>query len=297
MPRENLNDLAAFVLVARERNFTRAAAQIGVSQSALSHTIRGLETRLGVRLLSRTTRNVSLTEIGEKVLDSLGPRIDDINEQLELLWDLKEEIAGNIRISTTDFAINTILWPKLKPVLEQYPDIHLELFDDYALTDIVADRFDAGVRLGEQLQDGMISVRIGPDIRFAVVGSPSYFAKHPKPQTPQDLIDHVCINIRFPTHGNVYAWEFEKDGKELKVRVKGQLTFNRTYQSIEAALEGFGLAHVPLDTVESYIKSGRLISVLEDWFPPWDGHYLYYPSKKNHSKAFKIIIDALRHKS
>ncbi|PLR31494.1 LysR family transcriptional regulator [Chimaeribacter californicus] len=294
MARENLNDLTAFVTLAREKNFTRAAAQLGVSQSALSHSLRTLETRLGIRLLTRTTRSVSLTDAGEQLLNDLGPYTDGIQDTLQSLRDLNGTPSGTIRISTSDYAINTVIWPKVRGLLREYPEINLELIDDYALTDIVSNRFDAGTRLGEQITNGMVSVKIGPDVRFAVVGAPGYFAQHPVPEHPNDLLHHTCINLRFPTHGNLYVWEFEKDGKSVNVKVEGQLVFGRIYQNLSAALEGFGLAHVPRDIAEPYIERGRLVSVLDDWCPYWDGYYLYYPSRRQPSKAFRLLLDALR---
>ena len=294
MARENLNDLTAFVTLAREKSFTRAAAQLGVSQSALSHSLRTLETRLGIRLLTRTTRSVSLTDAGEHLLNDLGPYIDGIQDTLQSLKDLNGTPSGTIRISTSDYAINTVIWPKVRGLLRDYPEIHLELIDDCALTDIVSNRFDAGTRLGEQITNGMVSVKIGPDVRFAVVGAPSYFTQHPVPEHPNDLLQHTCINLRFPTHGNLYVWEFEKDGKSVNVKVEGQLVFSRIYQNLSAALEGFGLAHVPRDIAEPYIARGELVSVLEDWCPYWDGYYLYYPSRRQPSKAFSLLLNALR---
>ncbi|NDL62663.1 LysR family transcriptional regulator [Acerihabitans arboris] len=295
MARENLNDLMAFIVVAREKSFTKAAALLGVSQSALSHTMRTLESRLGMKLLTRTTRSISLTDIGQSMLDDLGPSIDGIQERLKSLKDLNGKAAGTVRISTSDYAIGSVIWTKLEPLLKEYPDITLELIDDYALTDIVSGRFDAGTRLGEQISNGMISVRIGPDVRFAVVGSPDYFSRHSIPMHPNDLVDHNCINLRFPTHGNLYVWEFEKAGKSLNVKVSGQLVFSRIYQNLQAAVEGYGLAHVPRDIAEKQIARGELVSVLEDWCPFWDGYYIYYPENRNHSKAFQLVIDALRH--
>lgn len=295
MARENLNDLTAFIAVAREKNFTRAAAQLGVSQSALSHSLRTLETRLGVRLLTRTTRSVSLTDRGEMLLDELGPYIDGIHEKLTSFRELNDKPSGTIRISTADYAINTILWPKLRPLLNEYPDITIELIDDYSLTDIVANRFDAGVRFGEQITNGMISVKIGPDVKFTVVGTPGYFKGRSRPQHPQDLNEHRCINLRLPTHGNLYSWEFEKEGKKINVKAPGQLVFGRVYQILNAALEGVGLAHVPRDIAGEYIARGELISVLDDWCPYWDGYYLYYPSRRQPSKAFSLVIDTLRY--
>ena len=295
MARENLNDLMAFIVVAREKSFTRAAAHLGISQSALSHSMRTLETRLGMKLLTRTTRSLSLTDLGQSMLNELGPYMDGSQDGLQSLKDLNSKAAGTVRISTSDYALGSVIWPKLRPFLQKYPDIKLELIDDYALTDIVSGRFDAGTRLGEQISNGMISVRIGPDVRFAVVGSPDYFSHNTPPEHPNDLVDHNCINLRFPTHGNLYAWEFEKDGKSLNVKVDGQLVFGRIYQNLEAALNGYGLAHVPRDIAEDHIRAGKLVSVLEDWCPYWDGYYIYYPENRNHSKAFQLVVDALRH--
>ena len=296
MPRENLNDLIAFVAVARERSFTNAAAKLGVSQSALSHTIRELEARLGVRLLTRTTRSVSPTEAGERLLRTVGPRLDEIEAELEALSELREKPAGTVRITAGDHAVESILWPKLAKFLPDYPDIKVEIIVDYGLTDIVAQRYDAGVRWGEQVAKDMIAVRIGPDVRFAVVGAKSYFAKRPPPKMPQDLIAHTCINLRFPTHGGLYAWEFERDGRELKVRVEGQLVFNGIFQVLDAALAGFGLAYVPEDLAQPHLAQGRLERVLEDWCPPWSGYHLYYPSRRQPSAAFALLVDALRYR-
>jgi len=295
MARESLNDLVAFVTVAREQSFTRAAAQLGVSQSALSHSVRGLESRLGVRLLTRTTRSVSPTAAGQRLLDSLAPRLEEIWEELSAIGDMRDKPVGTVRITATDFAIKYLLWPKLIPLLKAYPDIKIELANEYALTDIAANRYDAGVRLGEQITNGMISVRIGPEIRFAVVGSPDYFSRYGMPLTPDDLINHRCINLRLSTHGGLYVWEFEKNGHELKVRVDGQVTFNDIFQVIDAALDGFGLAHVPEEMAEQYFQSGRLVRVLDEFCPAWDGHHLYYPSRQS-SRALTMVVDALRHR-
>jgi DNA-binding transcriptional LysR family regulator len=296
MQRENFNDLLAFLAVARERSFTRAAAKLGVSQSALSHTINGLEARLGLRLLTRTTRSVSPTEAGERLLGTVGHRFEEIEAELDALSELREKPAGTIRITTTDYAADTILWPKLAKFLPQYPDIKVEITVDYGLTDIVAQRYDAGVRSGEQVAKDMIAVRIGPDICMAVVGAPSYFAKRSPPKKPQDLTDHNCINLCLPTHGGLYAWEFEKGGRELKVRVDGQLVLNGTTQMLNAALAGFGLAYVPEDLAEPHVAAGRLKRVLEDWCPPFLGYHLYYPSRRHSSPAFALLVDALRYK-
>ena len=297
MLRHNYNDLLAFLAVARERSFTRAAAQLGVSQSALSHTIRGLEARLGLRLLTRTTRSVSPTAAGERLLLTVSHHFEEIEAALEALRDLREKPAGTIRITATDYAAETILLPKLTKLLREYPDIKVEITVDYGLTDIVAQRYDASVRLGEQVAKDMIAVRIGPDIRMAVVGAPSYFAKRSPPKRPQDLTDHNCINLRLPTYGGLYAWEFEKGGREIKVRVEGQLVLNGTIQMLNAALAGFGLAYVPEDLSQPHVAAGRLKRVLEDWCPPYSGYHLYYPSRRQPSAAFALRVDALRYRS
>lgn len=296
MKRTNLNDVVAFLTVARERNFTRAAAKLGISQSSLSHIVRDLETRLGIRLLRRTTRSVSPTEAGERLLKTVGPRLEEVETELSALSELREKPSGTIRITATDVATDTILWPKLEKFLRFYPDIQVEIITDYGLTDIVAERYDAGVRSGEQVAKDMVATRIGPDMRMAVVGTPSYFRKRPEPKKPQDLIGHDCINLRLPTHGGLYAWEFEKGRRELRVRVEGQLTFNGTPQMLNAALSGFGLAYVPEGLARPHIAKGRLKRVLEDWCPPYSGYHLYYPSRRQHSAAFALLVEALRDK-
>jgi DNA-binding transcriptional LysR family regulator len=296
MPRRNANDLLAFLAVAKERSFTRAAAQLGVSQSALSHTIRGLEERLGIRLLTRTTRSVAPTEAGERLVRSVGTRFDEIEAELATLSALREKPAGTIRITAGEHSAGTILWPALAKLLPDYPDIKVEIVADYGLTDIVAERYDAGVRLGEQVAKDMIAVRIGPDFSMAVVGAPSYFARHPRPKNPQELTDHNCINIRLPTYGGLYAWEFEKRGRALRVRVEGQLVFNNTVLRLNAALAGSGLAYLPEDQVRKHIADGRLIQVLEDWCPPFSGYHLYYPSRRQPTPAFALLVDALRYR-
>src|SRR3981189_963706 len=283
MRRENVNDLLAFLAVARERSFTKAAAQLDVSQSALSHTIRGLEARLGLRLLTRTTRSVSPTEAGERLLQTVGPRFEEIEAELEALSALRDKPAGTIRISAGEHAVNAILSPALTKFLPRYPDIKVEITIDHALTDIVAQRYDAGVRSGEQVAKDMIAVRIGPDMRMAVVGAPSYFRAHPEPKKPQDLVAHNCINLRLPAHGNLYAWEFEKGSRELRVRVEGQLTFNGTAQLLNAALAGCGLAYVPEGMTAAHVAKGRLSRVLADWCPPYTGYHLFYPSRRQSS--------------
>ncbi len=296
MERGNLNDLVAFLAIGRERSFTKAAAKLGVSQSALSHTMRELEARLGVRLLTRTTRSVAPTAAGERLLHTLGPRFEEIDAELAAVSELRDKPAGTIRITATEYALDTILWPKLAKFLLDYPDIKVEIIIDNGLTDIVAERFDAGVRAGEQVAKDMIAVRIGPDMRMAVVGAPSYFRMRSEPKKPQDLIGHACINLRLATHGGLYAWEFEKGGRELKVRVEGQLTFNGTFQMLNAALSGFGLAYVPEDLVQPHLGKGRLKRVLEDWCPPYSGYHLYYPSRRQSSAAFALLVDALRYR-
>src|SRR5208283_3982671 len=293
MARENLNDLIAYLTVARERSFTRAAAKLGVSQSALSHTIRILEARLGLRLLTRTTRSVAPTEAGDRLLRTVGPRFDEIEAELAALSELRETPAGTVRITAGEHAASTILWPAMAKLLPDYPDINLEIIVDYGLTDIVAERYDAGVRLGEQVAKDMIAVRVGPDMRMAVVGAPSYFAKRPLPRKPQELTGHNCINLRLPTHGGLYPWEFEKGGREVKVRVEGRLVFNNIALRLNAALGGFGLAYLPEDQVAAQIADGQLIRVLADWCPPFSGYHLYYPSRQQTAPAFAVLVEAL----
>jgi DNA-binding transcriptional LysR family regulator len=297
MQRGRLDDLQAFVAVARERSFTKAAAKLGVSQSALSHTLRELEERLGVRLLSRTTRSVAPTEAGERLLRNIGPRFEEIEAEVAAVSELREKPAGTIRITATENATETILVPKLARLLREYPDIKVEMIIDYGLTDIVAQQYDAGVRSGEQVAKDMIAVRIGPDMRMAVVGAPSYFKKNPPPKSPKDLIGHNCINLRLPVHGGVYAWEFEKGGRELKVRVEGQLTFNATSQILNAAMAGSGLAYLPETMAQRSVANGRLKRVLEDWCLPYSGYHLFYPSRRQSSAAFALVLDALRYRA
>lgn len=297
MRRENVSDLLAFLAVARERSFTRAAAKLGVSQSALSQTIRGLEVRLALRLLTRTTRSVSPTDAGERLLASVGSRFEEIEAELDALSELREKPAGTIRITAGEHAAYAVLSPALAKVLPTYPDIKVEVIVDYGFVDIVAQRFDAGVRSGEQVAKDMIAVRIGPDMRMAVVGAPSYFEKRPKPKKPQDLTEHNCINLRMPTYGGLYAWEFEKGKRELKVRVDGQLVFNTIRQRLDAALAGLGLAYMAEDVAQPHISQGNLIPVLEDWCAPFAGYHLYYPSRRQSSPAFNVLVDALRYRS
>jgi DNA-binding transcriptional LysR family regulator len=296
MARIDLNDIAAFLAVARERSFTRAAAQLGVSQSALSQTLRGLEARLGLRLLTRTTRSVAPTEAGERLRLAAGPRLEEIEAELAALSALREKPAGTIRITAHDHAIRAVLWPALERLLPDHPDIKVETVVDYGLTDIVAERFDAGIRTGEMVAKDMVAVCIGPDLRSAVVGAPSYFANRKAPKTPQDLTSHACINLRLPTHGGLYAWEFEKGGRALRVRVDGQLVFNASAPMLDAALAGFGLAYLPEDSVQGHLAEGRLIRVLADWCPPYAGYHLYYPSRRQPTPAFALLVNALRYR-
>ncbi|MDX3985696.1 MAG: LysR family transcriptional regulator [Achromobacter sp.] len=297
MAKENLNDLQAFVAVARERSFTRAAAQLGVSRSALSHAMLALEARLGVRLLTRTTRSVSTTEAGNRLLDVLAPRLGEIEQELASLSAMRDKPAGTVRITAHDHAIATVLWPRLAPLLKQYPDIQIEFSVDYAFTDIAAHRFDAGVRVGNRVDKDMIAVRIAPELRMAVAGSPEYLAGKPLPTTPHELTEHRCVNLRLPTHGGLYAWDFEKNGQALNVRVDGQTVFNNTFLMLQAALDGLGLAYVPFDLMKPHIDSGRLIPVLEDWWPQFPGYHLYYASRRQISPALALVIEALRYRA
>jgi len=294
MRREDLGGLAAFAAVAEERSFTRAAARMGTSQSALSQTVKRLEARLGVRLLTRTTRSVAPTEAGEQLLASVRFAFDEIDTQLVALSELRDKPAGVIRITAGQHAADSVLFPVLERLLPAYPDVNVELSVDTGLRDIVADRFDAGVRLGEQVEKDMIALRIGPDLRMALVGAPAYFEGRSKPRTPHELTDHNCINLRFPTLGGIYTWEFEKDGRDLNVRVEGQLTFNETRLIVRAACAGLGLAYVLEDHVTAHLLDGRLVRVLEDWCPPFSGYHLYYPSRRQHTPAFALLLDALR---
>ena len=297
MRRENVNDLIAFIAVARERSFTKAAARLQVSQPALSYTIRTLEERLGLRLLTRTTRSVSVTEAGDRLLGSIGPRFDEIEREISALSALREKPAGTVRITTVEHATDTLLWPAIAKLMSAYPDINIELINDYGLTDIVAEHYDAGVRLGEQVDKDMIAMRIGPDFRMAVVAAPSYFQGRRRPRTPQDLTEHACINLRLPTHGGFYAWEFRKNRRELKVHVHGRTVFNTVTMMRNAALQGLGLAYLPEDVTETGIQEGDLVRVLGDWCPPRPGYHLYFPSRRQPSPAFALVVDALRHRA
>ena len=299
MSRRDTGDLIAFLAVARERSFTRAAASLGVSPSALSHTMRGLEERLGLQLLTRTTRNVAPTEAGERLLRTVAPHFDGIEEALAALSELREKPAGTLRLAAGDHAAETILWPAIEKLRHAYPDITIEIDVDNGLTDIVGGRYHAGVRLGESVDKDMIAVRISPDMRMAVVGAPSYFAQHPhpKPRLPKDLTAHACINLRLPTLGGFYVWEFEKGSKETKVRVEGPLAFNSSKLVLQAALAGSGLACLLEDRVKPYLKNGTLVRVLADWCPPFSGYYLYYPKRRQPTPAFTLLVEALRRRS
>jgi DNA-binding transcriptional LysR family regulator len=296
MPQENFNDLVAFVMVAREESFTKAAVKLGVSQSALSQTVRGLEERLGLRLLTRTTRRVSPTAAGERLLQTAGPRFEEIQAELTALTEMRDKPAGTVRITAGEHAAISVLAPALDKFLPDNPDVKVEITVDYGLTDIVAERYDAGVRLGEQVAKDMIAIRIGPEMRMAVVGSPSYFRQNPWPEKPEDLTRHNCIQIRMPTHGNILSWEFEKDEHELRVKAEGQLVFNNIAMRLDAVKRGLGLAYMPEDQVANQIADGELIRVLEDWCAPFPGYHLYYPNRRHTSPAFALVIDALRYR-
>ena len=284
MLKENFNELQIFLVVARERSFTKAAGKLGVSQSALSHAMKALEERLNIRLLTRTTRSVAPTEAGERIIACLEPRIADLEQELEALVQLNGTASGNIRLSAGEHAARSLVWPKLKPFLREYPEINVELVVDNGFVNIVEGRFDAGIRLGESVDKDMIAVKIGPDLRLAIVGAPSYFEDNPVPETPHYLQHHRCINMRMPTAGGLY-----------RVRVEGQLTFNLLAERMDAVLSGFGIACIPEDMVQNYLQSGELVHVLQEWCPSFPGYYLYYPSRKQHPPAFALMIDALRH--
>ena len=296
MRREDLADLTIFMAVVDEGGFTRAAKKLSLSQSAISHTLRRLETRLGLRLLTRTTRSVAPTQAGERLLEALRPAFDTLDEKLSALSQLREKPAGTIRISTSEHAAETILWPVVDRLTREHPDIHVELNIDAGLTDIVTERFDAGVRLGENLDKDMIALRIGPRLRMAAVGSPAYFAAHGVPQTPQDLHRHRCINLRLATAGGLYAWEFEQNGREIRIKVEGQLTFNRVPIMLKAAIAGHGICFVPENQVAGPVAEGTLQRVLEPWCDPFDGYHLYYPSRRQVSPAFRLLVEALRYR-
>ena len=298
MKREDAGDLLAFLAVARERSFTRAAAKLGMTQSALSQIIRNLEERLGVRLLNRTTRSVTPTQAGERLFQSVGPKFTEMDADLAVLSELREKPAGTVRLTATEYAASEILLPAMRKLLPKYPDINVEVVIDYGLTNIVAQQVDAGIRPGELVAKDMIAVRVSPDLRMAVVGSPSYFAERKRPKTPQDLTQHNCLNLRLPTHGgSLYVWEFEKNGREVNARVEGQLVFNSAGLLLKAALQGLGLAYVTEGNAQPHTSNGELVRVLSDWCPPFPGYHLYYPSRRQPSPAFSLLVDALRYRS
>jgi DNA-binding transcriptional LysR family regulator len=296
MARENINDILVFLAVARERSFTRAAAKLGMTQSALSHIIRGLEERLGVRLLTRTTRSVSPTDAGERLLQNVGPRLEEIEAEIAAVSDLGDKPAGTIRITAIDHVVDSVLWPRIAPLLPQYPDLHVEISSDYRLVDIAAERYDIGVRWGDQVEKDMIAVRLSPDVKMMIVGAPAYFAHRPVPASVQDLMKHNCISLRLASSGGLYAWELRHEGQELDVRVRGQLVFNSAYQMLHAALGGCGLAFLTEDMTGPYIQAGRLVSVMEDWCPSFPGLHAYYPSRRQNSRALALVIEAIRYK-
>lgn len=296
MSKTDFNDLMWFRIVADERSFTRAAARIGVAQSTLSHTIKRLEANLGLRLLNRTTRNVAPTPAGERLLTTVAPRLDEIEDEIAAIMALRDKPSGSIRLTLSDHAFQTVVWPKLKPVLRAYPDVRVEFSLDSGFRNIVEDGFDAGVRLGESVEKDMIATRIGPDWRMVAVASPSYLASRDVPDHPRDLLDHDCINMRHDTRGGLYAWEFEKDGQQVNVRVDGQLTFNNSYAMMDAVLSGLGVAFVPNNLADAYVASGDLVLLLDDWSPSFDGYFLYYPTRRQHLPIFKLVLDALRHR-
>ncbi|MCF6116552.1 LysR family transcriptional regulator [Mesorhizobium muleiense] len=297
MPRDEFSEMRAFLEVARERSFTRAAAKLGVTRSALSHTIRAMEERLGVRLLSRTTRDVAPTATGERLVESIEPHFESIAAGISAISALRGQPSGRIRVVCPDDAVNLVFRPRLPAFLRDYPDINVELIVDNGFTNIIERQFDAGVRLGEAIARDMVAVRIGPDVGYCVVGSPDYFARRGAPKSPQDLTDHNCINLRLPSSGALYAWEFRKNGREFSVRVDGQLTLNNIAPALDAALDGIGLAYAPKDLVQPYVVSGRLEEVLADWCPTFQGYHLYYPSRRNQSPAFAAFVAAFRYQS
>ena len=296
MARDNLNDILVFFAVARERSFTRAAARLGMTQSALSHIIRGLEERLGVRLLTRTTRSVSPTEAGERLLQNVAPRLEEIEAEIAAVSELGDKPAGTVRITAIDLVIDTVVWPRLAAILPHYPDLHVEINSEYRMIDIAAERYDIGVRYGDQVEKDMIAVRLTPDVPMRIVAAPGYFARRPRPASAQDLMKHNCINLRLPTSGGLYAWELRHVGRDLEVRVRGQVICTSVYPILNAALAGCGLALLQEDLVEPHLRAGRLVSVMEDWCPTFPGLHAYYPSRRHASRAVALVIDAIRHK-
>jgi DNA-binding transcriptional LysR family regulator len=295
MARDNINDILVFIAVARERSFTRAAAKLGMSQSALSHIVRGLEERLGVRLLTRTTRSVSPTEAGERLLQNVGPRLEEIDAEITAITDLGDKPAGTVRITAIDHVIDTVLWPRIAPLLPQYPELHIEISSDYRLVDIAAERFDIGVRHGDQVEKDMIAVRLTADVPMRIVGAPAYFARHQAPASLQDLMTHNCINLRLASSGGLYAWELLHDGQPIEARVRGQAVFTNVHHMLAAALDGVGVTFLPESLVAPHVEAGRLVSVMEDWCPSFPGLHAYYPSRRHSSRALGLVIDALRY--
>jgi len=295
MARDNINDILVFIAVARERSFTRAAAKLGMSQSALSHIVRGLEERLGVRLLTRTTRSVSPTEAGERLLQNVGPRLEEIDAEITAITDLGDKPAGTVRITAIDHVIDTVLWPRIAPLLPQYPELHIEISSDYRLVDIAAERFDIGVRHGDQVEKDMIAVRLTADVPMRIVGAPAYFARRPAPASLQDLMTHNCINLRLASSGGLYAWELLHDGQPIEARVRGQAVFTNVHHMLAAALDGVGVTFLPESLVAPHVEAGRLVSVMEDWCPSFPGLHAYYPSRRHSSRALGLVIDALRY--
>lgn len=295
MARDNINDILVFIAVARERSFTRAAAKLGMSQSALSHIVRGLEERLGVRLLTRTTRSVSPTEAGERLLQNVGPRLEEIDAEITAITDLGDKPAGTVRITAIDHVIDTVLWPRIAPLLPQYPELHIEISSDYRLVDIAAERFDIGVRHGDQVEKDMIAVRLTADVPMRIVGAPAYFARQPAPASLQDLMTHNCINLRLASSGGLYAWELLHDGQPVEARVRGQAVFTNVHHMLAAALDGVGVTFLPESLVAPHVQGGRLVSVMEDWCPSFPGLHAYYPSRRHSSRALGLVIDALRY--
>ncbi|MDB5933244.1 MAG: LysR family transcriptional regulator [Massilia sp.] len=294
MARNNINDILVFFEVARERSFTRAAAKLGMTQSALSHTIRGLETRLGVRLLTRTTRSVSPTEAGERLLQNVAPRLEEIEAEIAAVSDLGDQPAGTVRITAIDHVVDTILWPRIAPLLQQYPDLHVEISSDYRMVDIAAERYDIGVRHGDQVEKDMIAVRLTADVPMMIIASPAYFEWHRKPTSLQELLKHNCINLRLASSGGLYAWELQHEGRALEARVRGQAVFTSAYAILNAALSGCGLAFLPESLAAPHLRAGRLVSVMPEWCPTFPGLHAYYPSRRNTSRALAVVIDAIR---
>jgi DNA-binding transcriptional LysR family regulator len=296
MARDNINDILVFLAVARERSFTRAAARLGMTQSALSHTVRTLEARLGVRLLTRTTRSVSPTEAGERLLQNVAPRLEEIEAEIAAVSDLGDKPAGTVRITAIDHVIDQVLWPRIAPLLPQYPDLRVEFSADYRIVDIAAERYDIGVRHGDQVDKDMIAVRLTPDVQMRIVAAPGYFAQRPLPASLADLMKHNCINLRLASSGGIYAWELRHDGQDVEARVRGQAVFSSAGLILRAALDGAGVGFLPDELVAEHVAAGRLVSVMEDWCPLWPGLHAYYPSRRHSSRALALVIDAIRHK-